>query len=76
MPVRRRILKKQWFSGKDMIEFEGCMFYVPSGWREYLEYLFGVDYMQLPPENAREVHLMLTRTRFPSEMKEVNDETI
>lgn len=68
MPVQRRILKKEWFAGKKTFEFEGEHFYIPDGWEKYLEHLFGKNYMQLPPEEQRETHLMLSRSRIPADI--------
>lgn len=64
-PMARRILQRSWFTGKEQMEFEGQNFYVPEGWKEYLRYLYGEDFMELPPIEKRETHLNLTKTRLP-----------
>lgn len=43
------------FQKKVMLEFEGERFPCPSCWDEYLTGIYG-DYMQLPPEEKRQVH--------------------
>ena len=43
------------FEKKVMLEFEGSHFPCPSCWDEYLTGIYG-DYMQLPPEDKRQVH--------------------
>lgn len=44
--------KKEWFSEFVKYKFENYEFYIPSGYEEFLKYLYG-DYMQLPPEEKR-----------------------
>ena len=39
------------------VEFENNKFYTISCWKEYLTGLYG-DYMKLPPEDKRRVHLI------------------
>lgn len=48
----RELMKKEWFSAYEEINFEGRPFMVCSGYRELLTSIYG-DYMQLPPEDKR-----------------------
>ena len=41
------------------LEFEGKMFKCPANYDRYLKLIYGDDYMQLPPEDKREVHSYL-----------------
>lgn len=38
------------------LEFEGHMFKCPVNYDKYLKLIYGDDYMQLPPEDKREIH--------------------
>lgn len=67
-PMKKRVMMREWFTGKGQMNFEGYQFYVPAGWKEYLEYLYGENYMQLPPVEERETHLNLTKTRLPQDI--------
>lgn len=49
------ILKREWFSSKVDLEFEGRRYYAPIGADQYLKRLFG-DYMQMPPKEERVSH--------------------
>lgn len=48
----QREYKCDWFSGKQLMEFEGLNIWVPSGYVEILRYIYG-DYVILPPEETR-----------------------
>lgn len=76
MPVPRRVLQKQWFTGRETIKFEDGRFFIPDGWKEYLIHIYGEDFMELPPEEKREKHLELTRTVFPEGKVDNKDETL
>lgn len=54
--VGERCLKEK-FEKSVEVEFEGYKFPVMSCWEEYLIGIYG-DYMKLPPEGEREVHMM------------------
>lgn len=69
-PMARRVMQQSWFTGKEQMCFEGQEFYVPAGWKDYLEYLYGENYMELPPVEKRETHLNLTKTRLPGKIRE------
>lgn len=61
MHVFGSFLLKKSFEEKDIfplseISFEGHSFYVPNNYDHYLRTLYG-NYMELPPENQRRVHL-------------------
>lgn len=75
-PIRKRVLKKEWFEDAGLeMEFEGKMYAVPKGWKEYLIHLFGNDYMKLPPEEERINHFNFYEIKFDTEetrAKEVN----
>lgn len=66
-PTSKRVLKSEWFTGEETMQFEDGSFYVPKGWKEYLIHLYGEYYMELPPVEKREVHLNLSKVRFPKE---------
>ncbi len=51
----KEIMKKEVFSDKVQVEFEGRKFWAPVGYDAYLRKLYG-DYMQLPPEEKRKSH--------------------
>lgn len=68
-PMTRRVMQQSWFTGNEQMNFEGQDFYVPAGWKDYLEYLYGENYMELPPAEKRETHLNLTKTRLPEKNK-------
>ena len=63
-PMKRRILKRKWFSDSVEIEFEGKKYPAPVGWKEYLIYLFGESYMELPPEENRINHFNFYDVNF------------
>ena len=64
-PIIKRVLQREWFEGNGIeMEFEGKMYTVPNGWREYLEYLFGENYMELPPEDKRINHFNFYEVDF------------
>mgnify|MGYP004449926583 CR=1 FL=1 len=46
-------LLREWFEGPyEYMEFEGKQVAAPSGWKEYLTYMYG-DFMQLPPKEKQ-----------------------
>lgn len=49
---RRETIKFSWVSQLDELEFEGYLFKVPKGYKEYLAYFYG-DFMTPPPEEKR-----------------------
>lgn len=55
-PMRKRIMKKEWFGKHSEIEFEGMTCMAPQHPEKYLIHLFGEKYMQLPPERDRVSH--------------------
>ncbi len=48
-------------------KFEGHMWRIPKNYDDYLQKLYGSDYMILPPEEKREMHFLLELT-FPENM--------
>ena len=44
------------FAKRELMEFEGRLFYGPENYEEYLTKIYG-DYMQLPPEEKRQANL-------------------
>jgi phosphorylcholine metabolism protein LicD len=57
IPTSRRIFPAKWFEDDGTkIEFEGKMYKVPAGWKEYLTDLFGESYMEWPPVSERMNH--------------------
>lgn len=56
-PISRRVFPAEWFvDDGTMMEFEGKMYKVPAGWKEYLVHLFGENYMEWPPVWDRAIH--------------------
>ena len=51
---KKSVLKKEYFTGVDYLDFEGYRFPVPSGYKKFLEYVYG-DYMAFPPVEKRGV---------------------
>ena len=49
----RKIIPRRCFDEVVFLEFEGEMFPAPGGWHEVLLRLYGVNYLQLPPEEQR-----------------------
>lgn len=49
---KKETIKTSWVLQVDELEFEGHMFKVPKGYKEYLTYFYG-DYMTPPPRNNR-----------------------
>ncbi len=45
--------KKEWFTDRILIDFEGMMFYAPKDYDGFLIHSFGEDYMTPPPEEKR-----------------------
>ena len=52
-----KMAPKECFDGYQMLDFEGCQFKGPKDYDTYLHCLYKGDYMQLPPEDKREVHI-------------------
>lgn len=63
----KRILKKEWFSSCVDVKFGEENRMAPQGWRDYLVYIFGEDYMTPPPEDKRVCHAVLDRIKFGDE---------
>ncbi len=53
---QERMVREQYVQEIPM-QFEDCISVAPGSWDAYLRALFG-DYMQLPPEDQRQVHFM------------------
>jgi len=69
-PVKKRVLQREWFEDAGLkMEFEGKMYSVPKGWNEYLTYLFGPNYMELPPESKQINHFNFYDVKFDEEDK-------
>lgn len=51
---QKSVLKKEYFVDVDYMEFEGFRLPVPSGYKQFLEYVYG-DYMAFPPVEKRGV---------------------
>lgn len=60
----KRILKREWFSETEDILFGGEKRLAMKGYKEYLTYLFGEDYMTPPPQEKRVCHAELDRIDF------------
>lgn len=55
-PKGREGYPRQWYEHTVPVEFEGVQLHMIEGYKEYLPYKFGMDYMQLPPVEKRKVH--------------------
>lgn len=47
--------KKEWYSARVLVDFEGHKFYAPVGYDSILKQMYG-DYMQLPPKEQQITH--------------------
>lgn len=56
-------MPKSWFDPLKLMKFEDKEFYVFNNITEYLEHMYGKNYMQLPPEEKRERHFCV-RIKF------------
>lgn len=45
-------MKKEWDDQVEEVSFEDTKFYIPAGWKPYLEQVYG-DYMKLPPKEKQ-----------------------
>ena len=72
-PLRKRVLNSEWFSGDEYMIFEGTYFRVPSGWKEYLIHLYGINYMELPPLEKRVSHFNIYEVNFNEEEKHARE---
>ena len=57
---------KKWFLNVAEYEFEGCHFYGPKDYDEYLTFKYG-DYMKMPPEDKRQQNSPVSYIEFDSE---------
>ena len=55
---------REWMSRRCELEFEGHRFFAPEDYDGYLQYQFGKDYMQPPPEKKRVPKHTSTRIDF------------
>jgi len=61
------VVPKSYFGEGTMIEFEGIPFNAPEKLEEYLTHMYG-DYMQLPPEDKRNPHIV--KVEYKNKRKE------
>lgn len=54
--IVNEVFSKSWFDSTLQVPFEDTVISIPNGYHQYLSYLYG-DYMQLPPEGERKVHI-------------------
>ena len=74
-PIKKRILKKEWFDGEsEKMEFEGNKYDVPKGWKEYLIHLYGPNYMDLPPVEERINHFNFYDVEFDIKERDEKNE--
>lgn len=58
-PIKRMIFPKEWHGEGVRVTFEGRKYVCPIKAEQYLERIYGDNYMQLPPENKRKSHYPL-----------------
>ena len=58
-----RICKKECFDNFVIMPFEDISFNVPIGYKEWLEVLYGKNYMNLPPIEKRKSHTIIAKWR-------------
>lgn len=51
----KELCRREWFDNRIKVEFEGDMFFAPSGYHEFLTQIYA-DYMTLPPIDKRVSH--------------------
>lgn len=49
-------LKREWLEELMEVPFEGHMVFIPKDYKGWLTYVYGDTYMQLPPEEKRQIH--------------------
>lgn len=63
---KKETIKFTWISQIDELEFEGHLFKVPKGYKEYLTYFYG-DFMRLPPKDKRYSRHGIIELKFEEE---------
>ena len=63
---KKESIKSTWISQIDELDFEGLLFKVPKGYREYLEYFYG-DFMTPPPIDKRYNRHGILEVKFEDE---------
>lgn len=72
-PLRQRYgIPKKWFLERNEYVFEGHRFFGPADAHGFLEFVFGSDYMELPPTNKREQHASCSSITFPATVPRSN----
>jgi hypothetical protein len=54
--MKARTFKREWFTERIMMDFEGNKFWAPKEYDKILTAMYGEDYMQLPPVGKRAIH--------------------
>ncbi|MBN2926915.1 MAG: LicD family protein [Eubacterium sp.] len=57
----REILPAEVYLKTTTVSFEGYEFKIPQNYQKYLENLYGKNYMEIPPQNKREIHVAYRR---------------
>ena len=63
-PLRKRVMKSEWFAGTKDMEFDGMTLMAPIGSESYLVHLYGPDYMTPPPADKQVLHSNLDSLRL------------
>lgn len=58
-PIKRWTMQKSYFSEPVRIRFEDRIYNAPKEYAKVLESIFGMNYMELPPEDKRKTHYPL-----------------
>ena len=60
----REVMPKEWYWGKNKLEFEGQVFSVPANTRGVLARLYGDGYMEIPKTSIETGHIELAKSFF------------
>ena len=63
-----RFLKRSWHFERVELTFEGKKFYAPKEYKKWLEFVYGEDYMQLPPVEDRRIHNTASKITLPDDI--------
>lgn len=55
-PIRRQLFPKSWHGQGKLMQFEDRYYMCPDEPEKMMEFIYGDEYMELPPENKRKTH--------------------